>query len=54
MPNPGSGTVSIVDGSTHRVTETLPLGPTPFPLRILYGDVWVPLAGGTEIVRVRP
>ena len=54
IPNRRGGTISVVDPSSRSVVDTIQVGPTPFPLRLAYGDVWVPIGGGREIWRIRP
>ena len=54
IPNTGSDTISVVDPGTNAVIRTVAVGRQPYPLRLLYGDVWVPNGGGSEVWRIRP
>jgi hypothetical protein len=35
-----------------KVVNTLSVGTKPFPAANGFGDIWVPSAGGTDVVRV--
>lgn len=54
IPNTGDDTISIVDPTANVVVRTLKVGKGPYPLRLLYGEVWVPHGGGNEVWRIRP
>jgi virginiamycin B lyase len=51
VPNNADGTVSRIDPSRNKVVATYRVGPKPFPAATAFGDVWVPLAGGRQVVR---
>ena len=51
VPNIGDGTVSRIDPARNRVVATFKVGPKPFPAATAFGDVWVPLSGGRQVVR---
>ena len=52
VPNRLDGTVSRIDPKTNRVIATLRVGPKPFPAAQAFGDIWVPVAGGRQEVRI--
>lgn len=52
VPNLGSNTLSRIDPATNKVVNTLSVGTKPFPAANAFGDIWVPSAGGTDVVRV--
>jgi YVTN family beta-propeller protein len=52
VPNHLSGTVSRIDPDRNRVGATLKVGPKPFPAAQAFGNVWVPVSGGSEVVRI--
>jgi hypothetical protein len=43
--------VSRIDPARSRVVATYKVGPKPYPAATAFGDVWVPLAGGRQVVR---
>ena len=51
VPNNADGTVSRIDPARNKVVATYKVGPKPFPAATAFGDVWVPLAGGRQVVR---
>jgi DNA-binding beta-propeller fold protein YncE len=53
VPNNADGTVSRIDPVHNKVVATYRVGPKPFPAAAAFGDVWVPLSGGREVVRFR-
>jgi virginiamycin B lyase len=53
VPNTPDGTVSRIDPARNKVVATYKVGPKPFPAAAAFGDVWVPLAGGRQVVRFR-
>lgn len=52
VPNALDGTVSRIDPATNRVIDTIAVGARPFPIAVAFGDVWVPMYGGTEVYRI--
>ncbi len=52
VPSNLSGTVSRIDPARNRVVETFKVGPEPFPAAEAFGDIWVPAAGGAQVVRI--
>jgi YVTN family beta-propeller protein len=52
LPNLGSNTLSRIDPAPNKVVNTLSVGTKPFPAANAFGDIWVPSAGGTDVVRV--
>jgi YVTN family beta-propeller protein len=53
VPNNADGTVSRIDPVHNKVVATYRVGPKPFPAAAAFGDVWVPLSGGRQVVRFR-
>jgi YVTN family beta-propeller protein len=51
VPNVADGTVSRIDPVGNKVVATYRVGPKPFPAATAFGDVWVPLSGGSQVVR---
>jgi DNA-binding beta-propeller fold protein YncE len=51
VPNTVDGTVSRIDPARNTVVATYKVGPTPYPAATAFGDVWVPVSGGTQVVR---
>jgi YVTN family beta-propeller protein len=51
VPNHGDATVSRIDPVRNRVVAAWKVGPQPFPAAFAFGDVWVPVSGGTSVVR---
>ena len=51
VPNTADGTVSRIDPARNTVVATYRVGPKPFPGAVAFGDVWVPLGGGRQVVR---
>ena len=54
IPSPTSASAPTVDPAANAVVRTLTVGRGPYPLRLLYGDVWVPNGGSNEVWRIRP
>jgi YVTN family beta-propeller protein len=52
VPNTADGTVSRIDPVRNRVVATFKVGPKPFPAAPAFGDVWVPVSGGSQVVRI--
>jgi len=50
VPN-ADGTVSRIDPARNKVVATFKVGPRPYPAASAFGDVWVPLSGGRQVVR---
>ncbi|MGZ4334432.1 MAG: hypothetical protein ACXVRJ_09200 [Gaiellaceae bacterium] len=53
VPNNADGTVSRIDPARNKVVFTYKVDPKPFPAAAAFGDVWVPLSGGSQVVRFR-
>jgi YVTN family beta-propeller protein len=51
VPNTPDGTVSRIDSARNKVVATYKVGRNPYPAATAFGDVWVPLSGGTQVVR---
>jgi hypothetical protein len=43
--------VSRIDPARSKVVATYKVGPKPFPAATAFGDVWVPVSGGNQVVR---
>jgi hypothetical protein len=52
VPNNADGTVSRIDPHRNKVAATFKVGPKPFPAATAFGDVWVPITGGKQVVRL--
>jgi DNA-binding beta-propeller fold protein YncE len=51
VPNLAGGTVSRIDPARNKVVATFKVGPKPFPAAQAFGDIWVPISGGSQVVR---
>lgn len=51
VPNNGDGTVSRIDPVRSKVVATYKVGPNRYPAATAFGDVWVPVSGGRQVVR---
>jgi YVTN family beta-propeller protein len=51
VPNNVDGTVSRIDPARNKVVATYKVGPSPYPAATAFGDVWVPVSGGRQVVR---
>ncbi len=43
--------MSRIDSRRNKVVATFRVGPKPFPAAAAFGDVWVPVTGGRQVVR---
>ena len=48
VPVTGEGTVVRIDPARNRVVSTWNVGSKPFPAAFAFGDVWVPVGGGSD------
>jgi DNA-binding beta-propeller fold protein YncE len=51
VPVVGEGRVVRIDPARNRVIGTWYVGKNPFPAAFAFGDIWVPVSGGTSLVR---
>jgi DNA-binding beta-propeller fold protein YncE len=51
VPVVGEGTVVRIDPARNKVVGTWRVGKNPFPALFAFGDIWVPVSGGTSLVR---